>query len=420
MTLEFEKVVPQVERMGRALEHRHITLSQRAHLAWERFGEKLGDLEAVRARIDLVRKRDAGYRGAAPPNAESGIHEPITRAYPLPPLPQQATLLAADGSQIYPDLHGPALYYLINIGVFVYHHGQDALPEEIVEPQLHYEDSALRDEHKHGQLVTNATVNARRTIQELHILRREAWARRDYPHPLIALTDGPLLWWANKDITNGRELEKQHWAHLGHFYDLYENMRRDRHKQFAALVGYVDRPSSTFLVSLVHLMSLAEEAVQTPYLRTNGEFEGVEDSALMLRLLGPGERSAILVQQSPTNKAYHERNPRLEIAFFYLHVGTAERFHLARVEIPMWVAQDRQAVDTVHALLYAQCEIMWRYPYALTRADELAVVRSHEKQHLAQMIALRLRENAQVVEHSQKQASKSVRHGRKAYRPPHR
>lgn len=414
MTLEFEKVVPQVERMGRMLEHRNITLSQRAQQAWDRFDELLGDLQAVRARIALVRERDAGFRGAAPPD---DINEPITRAYPLPPLPPRATLLAADGSQIYPDHHAPALYYLINVGVFIYHHGLDALPEEFIEPQLHYEDSALRD--KHGHLVTNATVNARRTIQELHILRREAWARRDQPFPLLALTDGPLLWWANKDIADGPKLEKEYFGHLMSFHDLRAEMR-NRHDQPVALLGYVDRPSSAFLVSLVHLMSLAKEAVQTPYLHTNGEFEGVEDSALMRRLLGPGERSAIMVQQSPTNKAYHERGENYEIAFFYLHVGTKSRFHLARVEIPMWVARDRQAVDTVHALLYAQCEIMWRYPYALTRADELAVVRGHEKQHLSQMIELRLRQNAQRVEYSQKQASKSVRHGRKSYRGPRR
>ncbi len=414
MTLEFEKVVPQVERMGRMLEHQGLVLSQRAQLAWEHFDELLGDLEAVRARIKLVRERDAGFRGAAPPKA---FDEPITRAYPLPPLPPRATLLAADGSQIYPDVHAPALYYLINVGVFVYHHGIDALPQEIIEPQLHYEKSALRD--KQGRLVTNATVNARRTIQELHVLRREAWARRDQPFPLVALTDGPLLWWANKDISDGRTLEKQYFGHLVSFHDLRADMR-GRHGQSVALVGYVDRPSSAFVVSLVHLMSLAEEAVQTQYLHTNGAFEDVEDSALMRRLLGPGERSAILVQQSPTNKAYRQRGENYEIAFFYLHVGTKDRFHLARVELPMWVARDREAVDMVHALLYAQCEIMWRYPYALTRADELAVVRGHEKQHLSQMIEVRLRESAQAVAYSQKQASKSARHGRKAYQAPRR
>ena len=410
MTLEFEKVVPQVERMGRWVEHQGVVLSQRAQSAWDRFDELVGDMDAVRKRIALVRKRDAGFRGAAPPDE---IDEPITRAYPLPPLPPRATLLAADGSQIYPSLHAPALYYLINVGVFIYHHGMDALPEEFVEPQLHYEKSALRD--KQGRLITNTTVNARRTLQELHVLQREASARRELPFPLIALADGPLLWWANKEITDGRKLEQRHWEYLGHFYDLHDHMH-SHHEQPAALVGYVDRPSSAFLVGLLHLMSLVEEAVQTKYLHTNGEFEGVEDSALMFRLLGPGERSAILVQQSPTNKRYHDRNPNLEIAFFYLNVGTEGHFHLARVEIPMWVAKDRRAVDAVHALLYAQCEIMWRYPYALTRADELAVVRGHEKDHLSQMIELRLRENAQAVEYSQKQASKSVRHGRKQYR----
>jgi hypothetical protein len=58
---------------------------------------------------------------------------------------------------------------------------------------------------------------------------------------------------------------------------------------------------------------------------------------------------------------------------------------------------------------------MWRYPYALTRADELAVVRAHEKSQLNEMIEIELRRNEQQVEHSEKLASKVSRYGRTRY-----
>ena len=58
---------------------------------------------------------------------------------------------------------------------------------------------------------------------------------------------------------------------------------------------------------------------------------------------------------------------------------------------------------------------MWRYPDALTRADELAVVRNQERTHLNEMIEIELRSQAQEVSRSEKLDSKVVRHGRTRY-----
>ncbi|MBN1679412.1 MAG: DNA double-strand break repair nuclease NurA [Anaerolineae bacterium] len=408
MTLEFEKVVPQVERMGRAVAAHNMTMSERLLDAWEWFAE-MGDLGAIHERIQLARDRDAGFRGAAPLKE---INEPVNYAYPLPAVPPRATIIAADGSQVYPDLHAAALYYLTNIGVLVYHHGTDALPEPITDPRLHYTDEFLRDEH--GQMVTNTAVNARRTVTERQVLAREAWDRRDIDAPLVAISDGPLLFWVGNDVPDGRRLEQDYMGALVHMHDTHAAMQRDIN-QTASLAGYVDRPTSTFAVSLIHLMSLHNDDVRRAILTTNGDLEGLTDKPLMFKLLRPGERSALLVQQSPQNKNYHDKGENYEIVFFYLNVGAGQDYHLARVEIPMWVARVPAMVDNVHALVYDQCQVMWRYPYALTRADELAVIRAHERSQLGEMIEIELRRNQQAVEHSEKLDSKAVRHGRTRY-----
>ena len=155
--------------------------------------------------------------------------------------------------------------------------------------------------------------------------------------------------------------------------------------------------------------------VRAPALKSNGDLEGLTDQVLLFRLLKPGERSALLVQQSPRNKDYHDKGERYEIACFYLNVSSGPPYHLARVELPMWVASDPALVDTAHALVYDQCQLMWRYPYALTRADELAVVRNQERTHLNEMIEIELRSQAQEVSRSEKLDSKVVRHGRTLY-----
>jgi hypothetical protein len=112
VALHFEKVVPQVERMGIALAHRNNTVAEQTQLAGQRLMELI-DLDAIWKRIMLARANDAGFRGAAP------MDEPINEAIPLVECPPRATILAADGSQIYPDPHGATLYWLSNIGVFI-------------------------------------------------------------------------------------------------------------------------------------------------------------------------------------------------------------------------------------------------------------------------------------------------------------
>lgn len=393
--------------MGRALAARNMTLSERLDAAWERLLAQ-GDLGAIHDRIQLARERDVGFRGAAP------LGEPINAPYPLPPLPSRATIIAADGSQVYPSIHAAALYYLTNIGVFVYHHGTDDLPEQITEPALFYSESDVRDEN--GQAIANAAVNARRSVAELQMLARETWNRRSADSPLLAISDGPLLFWVGKDVPDGKRLEQDYLGALVHLHDTHASAA-STYGQSASLIGYVDRPTSAFVISLLHLLGLEDDNVREAALKNNGELEGLIDQRLMFRLLQPGERSAVMVQQSPQNKRYHDKGESYEIAFFYLNVGHQEGYHLARVEMPMWVARSQPLLDCVHALTFDQCQLMWRYPYALTRADELAVIRAAERAQLDDMIEIELRRNEQLVERSEKLESKTVRHGRTRYRP---
>ncbi|MCA9906856.1 MAG: hypothetical protein KC547_23535, partial [Anaerolineae bacterium] len=156
MALEFNKVIDQVQRMGRFLGKRNLSQSDRLALALERFYAAT-DLDAIHQRIEYVRNSSiSGYRGAAPlpkPYSEiiCGVGDP-------PAMPESATLIAADGSQIYPDQHIAALYYLINIGVYIYYHGEPRLPGQLSAPELAYADSKLKDED--GRLINNQTVNA--------------------------------------------------------------------------------------------------------------------------------------------------------------------------------------------------------------------------------------------------------------------
>jgi hypothetical protein len=409
VTLKFDRVLPQVQVMGRAVAHRSEHLSQRGERALSMLNS-LPDLAALHQRIDLVRQKDAGYRGAA------AFNENLSQRFPLPPTPAEALLIAVDGSQIYPDPHQNVLYYLTNIGTFTYHHGAGLLPEEDSTPFLYYSDDDLRERHGHGALVKNTAINARRNVQEMQSLAEACWHQREEKRPLLGLMDGPLLWWIGQDIPYAAELEADYHRSFEIFLDDIYGHRRLYDLPSTGLVGYVERGDSRFVIRLLHLLSLDEKDITRAELETAGPFEGLADDWLFGRFLGVGERSALMIQQSPQNKRYREKGKPFEIVFFYLNVGEAYSPHVVRIELPMWMAQEPACVNMAHALLFEQCRLAGRYPYCLTRAHELATVSVQEKIQLDNLIAVELLNNAQLGEKSPKQADKdALREGRRRY-----
>lgn len=394
--------------MGRAIAHRTETVSERGERALTLL-RSLGNLDDIHKRIELVRQKDAGYRGAA------AFDEPLNAHYQCGDPPQYAVMIATDGSQIYPDAHGTALYYLTNIGTFTYYHGSGDVPEGDSEPLLYYAESDLRERHGHGAVIKNSAVNARRSVQEMSALVRACWDHRTDEAHLIGIVDGRLLFWlGQEDIPHAKDLEAEYHRGLKNFYEEIHQWRMARHGFPASLVGYVERGDSTFVVRLLHLMRLHDEEISRALLETSGDFDGLDDDWLFGRFLPPQMRSAIMIQQSPQNRDYKKNlGSPYEVAFFYINVGALHHPHIIRIELPLWVAADKTAVAEIHSLVLAQCQMTGRYPYILTRAHELAVVTNFEKKQLETMINIELLNNQQNVGQSPKQIEKDLVGGKR-------
>ena len=402
MPLEFSQLLDQVDTMGRALAHRNASAAEKVKLAMQWLAESC-DLEPIRARIERVRQSNvSGYRGATP------LDEPICGPYPGQPEPQQAILTAVDGSQVYPDPHGQTLYYLTNIGRFQYCTGLPYPPEPFTQPELVYHDSKLQD--RDGRMITNQTVNARRTLLEMQALAAAGWAYYQHAQetgewvPVALLHDGNLLkvFGAN-EVADAAKIEADYLRALQQIRD-----------SGALLAGYVDRPRGSSLISLLHLLHLPEDGITETALRSNGELEGVTDEMLFRRILRPGERSALLALNSPQNREYKQHDDDLEIAFFYVNVALAgEGPKIARVDVPMNAARNPAHVNFLHGLLLAQCAIQGRkrYPYALTRADELAYVNGQDRAQLDELIRIAMLQNDLAAEQSNKLQTKGLARG---------
>lgn len=381
MTLEFKELVAQVARMGSMLEKLDFDLGERLQKAYERF-EKASDLDEVWERIEWVRQSSvSGYRGAAPLDVPGA--EPINRIVPAPEPPPSATLVAADGSQIYPSERNPVHYFLLNMGALVYHHGSERTPDQFSSPHLYFHKDHVHD--RYGRLIGHRIVDDRRTVAEIQYLAEHAWMYRDEARPLVALYDNRLMFHAGTDSQENAQFFKDYMGALVHLHDAG-----------SILAGYIDNPMrGERVIRLLYLLGLESEAElhQRQHGAPAGDLEGLRDAQFFRLILQPGERSAIMVQNSPRNLEFRKRGISYEIAFFYLNVGSPFMPHVVRVDIPVWVARDPQAVHDLHGLLLSQCRMQGRnpYPYALTRAHELAVVSRDDERKLEELIKAQLR-----------------------------
>lgn len=400
MSLEFNKIIDKVESMGRWLARRDPNLDDRLDEAIALY-EASTDLNVIYRRIRIVRKSSvSGYRGAAPPDVEYAEILPTRVARPtMPPL---TTIIASDGSQIYPDRHTYPRYFLLNIGLFTYYYGVDKRPDQYTIPQLYYTGKALRDQRK--RMINRITVDARRSVREVEVLSQHAMKLKDEAGTLVTLVDNRLLFFVGSNVTGADKIMND-----------YRKALLRLHRSGALLAGYVDSPQdSRQIIRLLHLLDMDEQKVYHTDMRGMGKFDALTDIQLMRKVLKPGERSAILVQNSPTNADYREQfGEDYEIAFFFVNVARDLRPHIARVDLPMWVAKDKQAVDSLHAAVVNQCAIQGNkpYPYALTRADELAYVSGKDKDKLEEMIRIEMRKWLMNPGITAKQSTKNLARG---------
>jgi hypothetical protein len=387
MTLDFQQIREQIKKLGEKAPSRTQKLEalyEQAHVVLQSNAQ---ELENLRFRVrQVVDNYDLLVRCALP------ISEPLDAHLPPPPLPQEATILAADGSQIAPDRHAAVDFCLINVGAIKMHQGLVEAPSLTVMSRLFYDE----DLYTAGGLITDATLALIRDLNERRMLAELAITSAP---PVITFTDGQMeLWGRVSDGMPTSEFQKRLDEYLGVLEHLCE------HDVITA--GYVDKPAANHVVRLLEVALLPES--ELPRIRESYPLRGVRDINLFSALLAPGERSAVFGIQSRSASYYRDS---LSLHFFYLNVGRNDHPWLSRVEIPAWVAENEKHLNQLHAVLLEQCRILGSrpYPYLLHRAHELAIVSLEEKEQVESMITLELhKQSIPFGALSQKQALKDA------------
>ncbi len=395
MAIDFQQIYTKIKEIGIGARERRERIENLRKHARNLLVKYADELDYLHDLVDRIRVADPNIRCALPENESLASHIPA----PAPTI--DATLIAADGSQINPNRHSAVQFCLINVGAIVLRMQSGESPKIDTNSELLYGDEL---ETKYG-LMTDGIVALKRDLGERSKLDELS---KGVKGPVVTFTDGPIELWGAK---GGEDAEAYHVSLKNYLSVLSRLQARD-----VITAGYVDKPAADLVVRLLELIDVKPEELEKP--REIERWRGVSDRWLFGEkanpMLGPGERSAIFSIQSKSEKDY---KGVLALHFFYLNVGTEGHPWPVRVEIPKWVADDKEKLGLLHAVLVDQCRVMGSkpYPYLLHRAHEIAVVKHEEKHQVEQMLTQELRrQDEEIDEESTKQSAKDLK-GRTRY-----
>jgi hypothetical protein len=328
----------------------------------------------------------------------AGISSPLDKSFPLPDRPPGYTAVSSDGSQIFPDRHESLPCYLINISSVALSYGEKAGAKLDSTPLLFYRNEERFTTWGGKKIpVDGEVISLKRTLMEFERILEIVKSKNLYGDT-IALSDGTLILWrleaAPPDFREGI---------INPFLDIMEEFK----DLGVPVAGYISYPGSTDVVNALRV-GLCPERVsycnQCPYTELPelpcAPIDGLTDRSLFSTVLKPGEASPVFKSSSKILESYGDHH----IHFFYINIGE----EIARVEIPKWVFEDSELLESVHTLIVDQAKKGKGYPVAISEAHEHAVVKAKDRDFFFTLIREAMVKSDFTVTVSRKGLSKRV------------
>ena len=327
------------------------------------------------------------------------LGERADRGYGAPAAPPAYAALAVDGSHVDVDRHAAARCYLLNVGWSAIFYGVALAPELDSYAELQPSTASLveRDDEdaSHESEIRGEVLSLLRSVRELALLAKLA---ADLPPdlPQVALLDGNLGLWNVTQAPLSRRLRERLIRGDEGLLPALNALRRLAQERTLAFGAYT---SAAGTADVVHALRVAvcplAEVICTrcPGLtaptRPCDRVGLATDADLFRAVLAPGERSALFRARSraflragePKAPLWYEAEGHA-VAFFYLRLED----EVARVELPLWAAEDAGRVGLLHAALLDQCGKGLGYPVVLQEAHEQAVITTVDRLSFAALL----------------------------------
>jgi len=325
------------------------------------------------------------------------------------PLPRDWCTISVDGSHIDVDRHLPIQCYLVNLGGCVLTYGSEPDAFLFNQPRLASEAAELYlidPVSAHNEIsLTGQLLGILRTVQELeHLVEVVGKSRANVP--ALALIDGTLVLWG----LSGEGYPAFVRRHILHdrFLPALENLRKLAAERLIILAAYVSLPRTSEVANAIRCCLCPYDnqqcqgfcnnrrAAQAPCDLANG----FVDREIFAQLLEPGYRSPLYRTNPAAAQEYYGEQ---QIYFYYLNSGE----EIARVEVPRWVAGNKDMLDLGHSMIFEQCRKGQGYPVAISEAHQQAVINGPDRQLFRQMVMDTLERQGLPTYTSEKERSKS-------------
>jgi len=372
--LDLAKLARQMQGISDHLTQEVDAAQRRVEIAQKLMVQATGAQQALTERLNDY--RDRLLFAAAEPI------EPLNTRIALKAAPKTHTVVSSDGSQISPSHHEIAYCYLLNISRVIIHYGQsrhpilDSLPEIIYRPEDLYASRrwGIRTEEwmsfkrTAAEAVMLGTIG-QQTRQLLISPGQTALNQVPAQIPMLALTDGSLVYWFLEQVPAAARDEI-----LIPVLDAWDDLRQAR----VPVMGYISASRSSEALNFLRLQACPYD---TPDCRTHcadqrsqlpcQTFSPLRDVTWWTTALSPGDRGPIWKSAADILSGYGEHT----VYFCYVHVGA----EVARVEFPQWMVDDSALLESALSLMLAQVQKGFGYPVALAEAHNQAVVRGGDR-----------------------------------------
>lgn len=314
-------------------------------------------------------------------------YEHLGAVFPVEPILDRYTVLAVDGSQVYPDRHQGTSCFLINIGSVILNYGQAHEASSVFLDSKPYVFTG--DENEDDVANGPELVNCRRQEFELQegLSRSILLKEKLSDVPFAFLFDGSLVFW---------HLESKEGNLKDLFLNKYLSLLDQLYKTSTLCAGYISLPKSKELVNLIRI-ELCKFKIEGCK-----ELEAVNhlvDTAIARFFLSSYSRSIVFKSNAKIGASYP---PHLVPHFFYMDVGA----EIVRIEIPAWIARDDAKLNTVAQIILNQSIKGRGYPVALAEAHEQAVVKGPDREFFYHLITKLGIERKRQLSFSQKSMKK--------------
>lgn len=414
MTLDLVHVAEQLPALLARLSGEQRDSVERRHAAAGLLRRLSGDPAGWRARLEAARSRW--------PLALPLRERPDAAIAPTGSALSQYAVIAVDGSHIDVDRHAPARCFVLNLGWSAIVYGIDQPPVLRSRAELQPSTATLieRDETDASAEteIKGEVLTLLRGVREIGHLAAEL---DSLPHsiPVVALLDGNLGLWNVQQAPIPQRLRDRLIYGEGGLLPAMDSIRAQSNNRTLAFGAYTSAAGTADVVHALRVAACPLEAVNcaacpglgTPA-RPCDSVGLLSDGELFLALLEPGQRSAVFQARSRSflSTSEHARPLWYEEAghttgFFYLRIGD----EIARVELPLWEAEQPERVALLHQALVDQCAKGPDYPVALQEAHEQAVITTVDRRSFAALLERELAGNGAHPTGSAKSRSKRMR-----------